>query len=201
MSEVAFLDVDTQVDFMNPGGKLYAQGAEAIKPQLAQLVELARAQQIPLVSSVDAHAEDDPEFEQWPPHAVVGTPGQAKIDETLTGDERYVPNQPGAELPDPGRCHVVLEKQALPVFQNQHAEAVFAATGASRFVVFGVVTECCVKEAVLGLLARGYQVEVVEDAIWPIEPAGGEAALAEMTAQGATRVKTADILAQHVSQA
>lgn len=201
MSEVAFLDVDTQVDFMNPGGNLYAQGAEAIKPRLAQLVELARAQGIPLVSSVDAHTADDPEFAQWPPHAVVGTPGQAKIAETVTGDERRVPNQPGVDLPDPTRCHVVLEKQDLPVFTNQHAEAVFAATGARRFVVFGVVTECCVKEAVLGLLERGYQVEVVEDAIWPIEPAGGQAALEVMTARGAKLVQTADVLAQHVSRA
>jgi len=201
MSGVAFLDVDTQVDFMNPGGKLYAQGAEAIKPKLAQLVELAREQGIPLLSSVDAHAPDDPEFAQWPPHAVVGTPGQAKIAETVTGDEQVVPNRPGVTLPDPTRCHVVLEKQDLPVFTNQHAEAMFAATGARRFVVFGVVTECCVKEAVLGLLARGYEVEVVEDAIWPIEPAGGQVALEAMVEQGATLVRTADVLDQHVSRA
>ncbi len=32
MAKVAFIDVDTQVDFVEPSGKLYARGAEAIKP-------------------------------------------------------------------------------------------------------------------------------------------------------------------------
>ena len=201
MSHVDFLDVDTQVDFMEPGGKLYAAGAEAIVPRLRELVELARAQGIPLISSVDAHPVDDPEFADWPPHAIVDTPGQAKIAATTTGAEQVVPNQPGVALPDPAAAHVVLEKQQLPVFHNQHAEAVFAATGATRVVVFGVVTECCVKEAVLGLLARGYAVDVVEDAIWPIQAADGEAALAAMAAAGANRVRTADVVSQHVSQA
>ena len=29
----------------------------------------------------------DPEFAQYPPHCLVGTPGQKKLPETLTGDE------------------------------------------------------------------------------------------------------------------
>src|SRR5436309_11921364 len=110
--EIAFLDIDTQVDFIEPAGKLYARGAEAIKPNLARLVRLARDLKLPLVSSVDAHREGDPEFAQFPPHCLVGTPGQKKLPETVTGDEAFVASDAKKKsLPDPTRAHVVLEKQ------------------------------------------------------------------------------------------
>lgn len=191
---IAFLDVDTQVDFMLPGGKLYAAGAEAIRSNLGRLVRHARAQRIPLVSCVDAHTPDDPEFAAWPPHCLRGTPGQQKLPETLTGEEVIVPNAPAATLPDPRRAHVVLEKQQTQVFTNQVAERVLRATGADEVVVFGVVTEVCVRQAVEGLLQRGFRVRVVEDAIWPLDRAAGEVTLRELEAQGAARTTTDAVL-------
>ncbi|MBI3723904.1 cysteine hydrolase, partial [bacterium] len=190
---VAFLDIDTQVDFVEPGGKLHASGAEAIKPNLAKLFALARELKVPLVSSVDAHAENDPEFAQYPPHCLRGTAGQEKLKETLTGDEVYVPSKRTADLPDPRRAHVVLEKQVFPVFGNENAETVFRSTGAKTFYVFGVVTEVCVKAAALGLLERGYAVRVVEDAIWPIEARNGEAAKQLLREKGARFLSTDEV--------
>ncbi len=198
MTRIAFLDVDTQVDFMEPGGKLYAQGAERIKPNLARLIRAARERAVPLVSSVDAHAPGDVEFGEFPPHCLKGTPGQRKVAETATGREVIVENAPSDSLPDPTRVHPVLEKQQFSLFTNQRAEQVIGATGARRLAVFGVVTEVCVRQAVLGLLERGYEVEVVEDAIWPIDPAGGQAALQEMQARGA-RLTTTDALLARLS--
>ena len=168
---VAFVDIDTQVDFVEPGGKLYAQGAEAIKPNLSELIKYARAAKIPLVSSVDCHADGDEEFEQFPPHCLRGTPGQERVADVKTGAEVFVASAPSATLPDPKTEHVVLEKQQFSVFSNPVAERVFADTGADTFVVFGVVTEVCVQFAVMGLLERGYTVHVVDDAIWPIDVA------------------------------
>ena len=185
----AFLDVDTQRDFVEPGGKLYAEGAEAIKPNLQRLYAAAAAAGVPRVACVDAHAADDPEFADWPPHAVVGTPGQDKVAETRTGDEARVPSAPDAALPEPS-AHVVLEKQTFSVFSNPNAEAVFQRTGAETVVVFGVVTEVCVKHATLGLLERGYRVKLVEDAVWPITPEGGAEALKELRAAGAELTTT-----------
>lgn len=192
--KLAFLDVDTQVDFMLPGGKLYAQGAEAIRANLGRLVQHARAEGIPLVSCVDAHAPDDPEFQSWPPHCLRGTPGQAKLPETLTGAEVFVPNAPAERLPDPRRAHVVLEKQETMVFTNQQAERVLRATGADEVVVFGVVTEVCVRQAAEGLLARGFKVRLVEDAIWPLDREQGEATLRALEAKGAVRTTTDQVL-------
>lgn len=193
LTRIAFIDVDTQVDFMEPGGKLYARGAEQIKPNLARLIRAAREQGVPLVSSVDAHTDGDDEFREFPPHCLKGTAGQRKVAETFTGREVIVENAPADTLPDPTRVHAVLEKQQFSLFTNQRAEQVIGATGARRLAVFGVVTEVCVRQAVLGLLERGYEVEVVQDAIWPIDPKNGEAALAEMQARGA-RLTTTDAL-------
>jgi nicotinamidase/pyrazinamidase len=191
----AFLDVDTQVDFIEPAGKLYARGAETIKPNLARLVALARSSGIPLVASADAHQERDAEFTQYPPHCLRGTKGQTKVAETRREREVFVGSAKAASLPDPKKEAVVLEKQVFPVFGNENAEAIFARTGADTFYVFGVVTEVCVKAAVLGLRDRGYAVKLVSDAIWPIEEKAGEKAKEEMLARGAELVTTADVLA------
>jgi len=191
--DAGFLDIDTQFDFMEPGGKLHAKGAEALKPNLAKLVSLARELGIPIVSSVDAHSESDPEFSQYPPHCLKGTPGQKKLAETLTGNEVFVPSQRTKPLPDPRKAHVVLEKQVFPLFGNQNADEILKATGARTFFVFGVVTEVCVKAAVLGLLERGYDVRVVEDAIWPIDARNGEAAKKLFREKGARFLATDEV--------
>ena len=39
MSGTILWDVDTQVDFIEPGGKLYFAGAEVARPAMAWLVE------------------------------------------------------------------------------------------------------------------------------------------------------------------
>lgn len=195
-TRIAFIDVDTQVDFMEPGGKLYAQGAEGIKPNLARLVRFAREHAVPLVSSVDAHAPGDAEFGEFPPHCLKGTPGQRRVAESITGREVLVENAPSDTLPDPTRVHPVLEKQQFSLFTNQRADQVIGATGARDLAVFGVVTEVCVRQAVLGLLERGYGVRVVEDAIWPIDAKGGAAALEEMVRAGARLTTTSVLLAE-----
>jgi nicotinamidase/pyrazinamidase len=190
----AFLDVDTQVDFVEPAGKLYARGAEKIKPNLARLVSLAQTRGIPLVASADAHTDGDPEFALYPPHCLRGTKGQEKVAETRREREVVVESRRASSLPDPRKEAVVLEKQVFPVFGNENAELILARTGADTFYVFGVVTEVCVKAAALGLLDRGYAVKLVEDAIWPIEAAAGEKAKQEMVARGAELVSTAEVV-------
>jgi nicotinamidase/pyrazinamidase len=195
MTRIAFIDIDTQVDFMEPGGALYASGAERIKENLARLFRFAHERRVPLVSSVDAHAPDDAEFAEFPPHCLKGTPGQRKVAETVTGREVFVENAPSTMIPDPTQVHAVLEKQQFALFTNQKAAQVIGATGARQVAVFGVVTEVCVRFAVLGLLERGYDVRVVEDAVWPIDPKNGDAALAEMQARGARLVTTDELLA------
>src|SRR5450755_3972442 len=52
-----FIDVASQLDFLCPAGALYVPGAERIVPAIAELNRYAAARGIPVLSTVDAHAE------------------------------------------------------------------------------------------------------------------------------------------------
>ena len=191
---LVFVDVDTQVDFMLPSGRLYVPHAEEIIPNLARLMSWARDHRIPIISSADTHAPDDPEFAQWPPHCVAGTPGQRRIPETLFPDAVLVENRPGAfQSPLGWVGQLIVEKRVYDFTTNVNIEAILASLCRPRFVVFGVATEYCVLSAVLALRKRDLPVAVVRDAIRSISEEGGRKALEEMTAAGAQLVMTAEI--------
>jgi nicotinamidase/pyrazinamidase len=158
--------VDTQVDFLLPGGRLYVPGAEAIIPNLARLTLLARDQRLPLISSTDAHHPDDPELQTYPPHCIAGTPGQQKVPETLLAN-RYVISNLEAELPPlKDFQQIVIEKRQFDVFTNSSTDKLLQQFGpALEILMYGVVTEICVAAAARGLLQRGHKVTLVSDAI------------------------------------
>jgi nicotinamidase/pyrazinamidase len=183
MHDTILFDVDTQVDFLYPVGALYVPGAEKILPSLAKLYALGT----PVIATADAHADQDPEFAQWPPHCVAGTLGQKKPPETVRGDALTAPNQAG-DLPAGWQqaSQVIVEKQTLDVFETQTIERVLAGRQAKRYLLCGVVTEICVVRAARGLLERGCRIEVVTDAIAALDPAAGQATLDELVRAGAT---------------
>ncbi len=191
---IVFFDVDTQVDFMLPGGSLYVKGVEKIIPNLRNLMTYARERHIPVLSSADAHPPDDPSFAQWPPHCVVGTPGQNRIPVTLFPNPYVVPNRPGAFTPpDPWPDQVILEKQEYDASTNLNFDTILGAIGKAQFILFGVATDYCVRGTALALLRKGYSVAIVTDAIKPISEEEGRKAIAEMSAAGARLVKTSEV--------
>jgi nicotinamidase/pyrazinamidase len=191
---LVFLDVDTQVDFMSPSGSLYVPHAEEIIPNLEKLMLWARDHRIPIISSADTHAPDDPEFGQWPPHCVVGTPGQRRIAETFFPDAVVVEDRPGAFQAAKGWVgQLIVEKPVYDVSTNVNFDAILASLGQPRFVVFGVATEYCVLSDVLALRNRNLPVALVLDAIEPITEEGGRQAIEKMVAAGVELVTTAEI--------
>ncbi len=197
MTRIAFFDVDTQKDFMEPTGALYVKGAERLGDNLSALTRHARAKGIPLVASADAHAAQDPEFKQFPPHCVAGTPGQGKVAATTVAGTRVIPNRPVAEAELDAAAQageVLFEKVHFDAFTNPNLERYLRKLGAEEFVVYGVATDYCVRAAVLGLRARGFRVRLVTDAIAAVAPDTEALALAEMRAAGAAIVTTADVL-------
>jgi nicotinamidase/pyrazinamidase len=191
--DFVFVDVDTQFDFMDPQGSLYVPGASDIVPNLKKLIDYADKNDIPVVASVDAHQQDDPEFVQFPPHCVRNTPGQMKIGATTLEPVMVVSELPQSILL-PNRGSLVLEKTIFSLFGNRNAETIFREIGEKRYVVFGVATDYCVKAAVLGLLERGYKVAIVEDAISGVTAEGSQSAIDEMVQAGAELVRTEDVL-------
>jgi nicotinamidase/pyrazinamidase len=190
-----FFDVDTQIDFLYPAGALYVPGAEHIVGALARLNRHAAEHGNLVISTMDAHAEDDAEFRQWPPHCVVGTAGQHKPAATLLEKRVVIPNARCATNLA-GVRQILLEKQALDCFTNVNLSPTLRSLGAGRYVVYGVVTEICVKFAAFGLLKMGgllesggrlktgVRVELVTDALRGLDGSAAADALRAFTAQG-----------------
>lgn len=163
--KTVFFDVDTQLDFLLPAGALPVPGASALIPVIARLNRFAREHRIPLISTMDAHSEQDPEFQTWPPHCVSGTLGQRKPESTLCGQ-------------------IILEKQALDCFSVETLPGLLDELRAEKYVVYGVVTEVCVRFAAAGLQKTGALVEIVTDATMALDADAQTATFAEIVARG-----------------
>ena len=196
--KIVFWEVDTQKDFMLPGGKLYVPGAERLLPNIRKLTDAARQGRVFLISHGCFHATGDPEFQTFPPHCIKGTEGSAFVPEALMDKVVTVPNEASAKLPrDLSQYQqILLEKQTLDIFQSRHAAKLLSQFGDDvEFVVFGVVTEYCVRLAAKGLLDRGRRVSVVQDAIATLKVEDGERAVEELQALGARLFNSDDALA------
>jgi nicotinamidase/pyrazinamidase len=186
--KTVFVDVDTQIDFVFPSGALYVPGAETILDRIAVLNHLGPT----VISTTDAHTEDDPEFKQWPHHCVVGALGQRKPAATLLENRVIVPNTAGP-MEISSAQQILLEKQTFDCFTNMRLAEILDGLAAERYVVYGVVTEICVKFAALGLLKTGRRVEIVTDATRSLSHEAASKMLAEFTAAGGVLTTTAAV--------
>jgi nicotinamidase/pyrazinamidase len=180
--------VDVQRDFMLPGGALYVHGAERLLPNVHKLVDLARNRHAFLISSACQHAPNDPEFSEFPPHCLRGTPGADLVPEARAANLYTVPNDHAFNLRGDlfDFEQVLFEKQNINVFTNPHAAAIVDRFPRdTEFVVFGVVTEYCVQMAANGLLDRGRRVAVVRDAIETLNKDVGQRTLSQLAGRGA----------------
>ena len=192
--EFLFWDVDTQIDFLSPQGKLYVPGAEKIIPNLRRLTKYAADHRMPIVSSTDAHVQNDPEFSQYPPHCLVGTEGQKKVEETLLAEHLIVPNRL-IDLPrEIEYPQIVVEKQAFDVFTNPNIDALLKALGKREIILYGVVTEICVDRAARGLIQHGYRVNLVQDAIQHLNSELGSATIDYVRQHQGQILSTGDVL-------
>lgn len=191
--KTVFVDIDTQIDFLYPAGALYVPGAEELLPAFSELNRHAAAHGIPVVSTTDTHLENDPEFRDWPAHCVAGTAGQAKPWATLLDKRIVVPAPGGYDVS--GAQQIVVEKRRIDLITDPNLLEVFGKLAGDRYVVYGVVTEYCVRSAALGLLRMGARVELVTDAIETLDPAKSREVMDEFTAGGGTLTTTEKVLA------
>jgi len=163
-------DVDTQVDFMLPDGKLYVPEAEQTAPAMRQLVEAVRAAGLVHVASADDHELTDEEISEtpdfrttYPPHCLRGTRGARKIPETEQDDPVPITLEPLPERYLAGREFLLLKKN-FDVFTNPNTDRLLQHLDPDEIVVFGVATDVCDDAAIRGFLQRGVSVRFVEDA-------------------------------------
>ena len=200
-------DVDTQVDFVEPGGKLYVEGAEETKPAMARLVGAARAAGLVHVASADDHELSDPEISEapdfestWPPHCLRGTRGAEKIPETQQLDPLPLPLVPLPvailrRLLEGGR-EVLVPKKHFDPFTNPNLEAVLDVFDPDEILLFGVATDVCDDAAVRALLRRGRRVTFVEDAARGVDESRVVACLAAWREAGVGFTTAEEAVAQ-----
>ena len=202
-----FWDVDTQVDFMVPDGKLYVQGAETIRTNLARLTTFAHEQGIRIIGSSDCHVPEDeelsgdPDFQDtFPPHCMRGSVGQARILETTLHEPLIVePDANPADVLASVRNHtgdILFHKRFFDVFTNPSVTPVIEALEVTEVTLYGVALDVCNRYAVEGLLQRhpSIAVRVVADAVRAINEGHREGLFADWRARGVTTVATEDAL-------
>lgn len=188
---LVFVDVDTQRDFLEPGGTLYLSGSDRVLGNLGRLTALARERGIPVIATACAHAVDEEDPEPFPAHCLVGTRGQERVEATAwEGGDVLGPGETfvaGEDAPVP--AHLTIEKRRYDVFSHPEAARLFEwydrRLGGATFVVYGVATDYCVACAARGLLGRGHRVLVVADAVHAVDPAGESGVLTELVGAGA----------------
>lgn len=175
ISGLLFWNVDTQIDFVEPKGKLYVPGAEMLKPTWKWITEKAQTKKIRVINTADFHYNNSAELSltpdfvtTFPEHCMANTEGANYIKETKPEDplifdwnKKYAVSQKILDS-----RNIVIRKDAFDVFKgNPYTESVLKIISPETIVVYGVTTNVCVNDAVVGLAGRVRKVLVVEDAI------------------------------------
>jgi nicotinamidase-related amidase len=164
MDKSVLIVVDMLNDFIDEKGALFSgQEARDIIPFIAQRLQAYREVGSLVVYLQDAHAEDDLEFEKFPPHCVAGTWGSRTIDELA---------------PQPGE--IVIHKTRYSGFYGTDLEKVLAAHNPEVVEVVGVCTSICVMDTVGGLANRDYRTVVPSAGVADFDALAHKQALSRM---------------------
>jgi len=187
--ETVFWNVDTQIDFMKPDGKLPVgenqEGAEEIEQNLEYLTSLARDRNYTVVNTADWHNQDSEELSEYPDfvntfpeHCIAGSKGAEYVEATKPEDpvvfdwrEDYSIEKMLQKPAD----EIVVYKDRFNIFEGSpHTESIVDQLSPDKAVVYGVAADKCVDQAVNGLRDRDVDVYVVEDAVKGIDPLEAE---------------------------
>ena len=173
--ELLFWNVDTQVDFVEPDGKLYAPGSELLKPVWKEITQLAKDNKIKVVNTADFHHENSAELSEnpdfvntFPEHCMANTHGAEYVAATAPEDPVVIDwDKEYTNITELlTKRNILIRKDAFDVFAgNQYTDEIVKSLAPKKVVVYGVTTNVCVNDAVLGLVERVPEVYVVQDAI------------------------------------
>jgi nicotinamidase/pyrazinamidase len=181
---LVFVDIDTQRDFLDPGGALYVPGSTEILANLARLSRFAAKHRIPILATACAHRDDDPELTRFPFHCMVGTPGQERV--AATACPHSVVLAPEDRLDGPLPPHMTLEKRELDAFSRPDTALLVTRYNRDRptFVVYGVATDYCVLVNADGLLKHQCRVAIVIDAVRAVDSSAEAGILTDFARRG-----------------
>lgn len=190
------IDLNTQCDFLLPRGAVPVANREQILPNVRRLMSWARNMRLPVISTIDSHRPCE-QSNGFPPYCVDRTPGQKKLPFTLLPRRIILPGDNTLDLPiEAFRRYrqLIFTKRSSDFLTNPKADRLVSQIRVHHLVVFGVITECCVKAAVLSLMARLRRVVVVTDACGFWSPPDADLATRQMEAKGAVLVTTEELI-------
>ena len=123
----------------------------------------ARAAGDAVIYLTDAHLPDDAEFEMFPPHAIVGTPGAEIVPEVA-----------------PATGEVVITKRRFSGFFGTDLDVTLRERNVDTIRLVGDCTDICVLYTAADARNLGYAVEVLVDGVTSFDEEAHRFALREM---------------------
>ena len=164
MAKKVLLVIDMLRDFVYDDGALTCgKPAQEIVPYIQSLLSDFRNAGDTVIYVADAHSQDDPEFNMWPPHCVKGTEGARVIDELR---------------PEPGEP--VVEKTRYSGFYRTDLDERLRKENPEEVHVVGVCTSICVLFTTADLRNRDYRTVVHERGVADFDPEAHRFALKHM---------------------
>ena len=145
----AIVVVDMINEFCKPGGKMVLPGYEMLVPQQLAVIQAARAVGAPMIWVHDSHRRNmrrDREFLKRTPHGEEGTWATEIIAELGARDDEI---------------HVI--KHRYSSFFQTDLDVTLKDMLVDQLVIFGVVTNICVRSTVHDAFFNGYEVVVPRD--------------------------------------
>lgn len=160
----ALVVVDMIRDFAHEGGALYCGPSMAhVIPVIRRELDRGRAAGEAVVYLTDAHLPDDAEFQMFPPHAIVGTPGAEIVPELA-----------------PHAGDVVIPKRRYSGFFGTDLDVTLREKSIDTIRLVGDCTNICILYTAADARNLGYAVEVVADGVTSFDEAAHRNALREL---------------------
>ena len=135
-------------DFVLDGAPLKVPGIEKIIGPIKREIEKAKSEGYPVIYLCDSHDKNDREFKMFPPHAIKNTEGSKIIEELK-----------------PQGNDIIIRKSTFSGFFNTDLDQILGKLSVGRLIVTGDVTNICVLYTAADAVMRGYEVDVVKDAV------------------------------------
>ncbi len=196
-SDRMLLDIEIQRDFFSPGGSCFDRSHLPAARNVRRLFAWARRQRVPTISTMLRVRRGEIGPLAPVPHCVDGSNGEKRISGALLARHVDFGIRNVTDLPeDIFDCQqqVIFEKRHTDILRHARAERLLTRVQGGTFVVFGAGAAGGVVEAVVGLIFRGFKVQIVTDAVLNLGSAGAEHAWLRMLAKGAKPMTTDEIV-------
>ena len=162
-ARTAVLVIDMLNDFCKPGGKMVLPGYERLVPPQSAVIEAARALGVPVfwvIQSHDPRLRRDRELLKRGSHCLLGSWGVEVIDELK-----------------PRESDFRLYKHRYSAFFQTPLDLLLKDMMCDQLIVFGIVTNICVRSTVHDAFFNGYSVVVPRDCCAATGPREQESSL------------------------